>query len=758
MHDSKNTVTVFLERYIHLLILGGAGMISLGALFALSKFDASRLNAFGPTAKLYFSGIKSGLLVSTGILLFSFIAALFFKKYADALLPRLKSFFASRSESKKNILILGVCMVFAFGAHAGNIMNGYFNMDDFEVMGLIHSVPFGQALLTPHGNDHTIPLFTLEMKILDALFGENPIPYNIFIFILFALIPFFTYLSFKKLGLGLKSFAVFLILFTGATGWDDMLTGFYIMSIYFQIILFFSVSVWAYLSWQEVHEKKYLLFLALSMTGALGSDISGVWVIPAIILVMAFHSHLKNDTCAIQKKHVVDFFVQNKKPLAVVGGVAVIFTIFLAYTFMVIQPDTFLSALSDSGVPSADEKEQNWKLIPLAENFLSLFASGASLTLLAPKITKILTHPSIKTSVQNYWPFVEILVLLLNAALFWFTLKYAEMKEKKLIFLLLGVGGIAILMVIIARPNHEPIPDFDYRYAGAAFYAYCFFLALSASVFLKTKKDFAVKIIAPLVIIIFSAQQAFSFQAIRTKEEAGMRRAAVEKVNENLLSELENISKKKNDGLLMVPNLNGGHIFEQTLAGFTLSYYVLFFNRHMPVRLIQNAEMPQDKTHGVIGVSSLRASTSPEFINALKEHQDIRSYYLSPGLMSYNFITGSSTVPLVPNTKKEILIQEKAFDPEKIHTVDFTLVTDTIPGNVELAFSFKNDFGIEGPAGKIRVDDFTPYETKDGKRIYHIKTDLLQLYAYALSEKISNLALSVPDAKHAQVTFDFMDF
>ncbi|MBI2120770.1 MAG: hypothetical protein HYT94_04070 [Parcubacteria group bacterium] len=740
----------FFVRHLHLFILGIASIASAGALITLSRFDTTRLSAFGPTAKLYFTGIKNGLTISVFILLVSFATVLFFKEYLKKIIAQVKNSYLSSSEIKKNFFVLAACLIFAFATHAGNIMNGYFNMDDFEVASLNRTTPLSDALFIPHGNDHALPLFRTEMKVLDAIFGQNPLPFNIFIFILFALTPFFTYLSFKKLGLGLQSFFVFFVLFTGATGWNDMLPGFYIMTIYLQIIFFFSVMVWSYLSWGESREKKYLFFLAISMLGALGADISGIWVIPAILLVMMCISWTKDPLLTVKKKDVSVFFIENKLALIVVSEVIIAFAIFLVYTFMVIQPDTFLSALSDAGAPSATEKQDNWRLFPLTENFISLFSSGVSLSLFVPKIAKILAHPSIQGIAQSYWALIEIVIFFANIILFWLAMKYAGSKEKKLILLTAGIMSVALVMVIIARPNHEPIPDFDYRYAGAAFYAYCIFLAISASVFLKTKKDYAVKIIVPAVIIIFSAQQAFGFQAVRTREESKMRKTAIEQLNRNLLSEIEQVSKEKKDGFIAIPNLSGGHIFQETLAGFTLSYYILFFNRHMPLELVQTGAMPPDnRTHTVKTVPSLRTATSPEFKEALKKPGAIRSYYLSPSLMSYKILSDTPSEQLTSNQYGEIRIQEEAIDPEKKHILQFTLITDNIPGNLELSISYKNDFGWEGTAGKIRVDDFTPHEVENDKRVYRIETNLLQLYSYALSQNVSNLTLSIPETKNA---------
>ena len=644
---------------------------------------------------------------------------------------------------------MAICFIFAFASHAGNITNGYFNMDDFTVVGINNSVPFSQSVITPYGNDHLIPLFKTEMKLLGAAFGQNPAPYNGFIFIIFALIPFFTYLAFKKLGIGIKSFFVFLILFSGATSWADMLTGFYIMSIYIQTILFFSISSWAYLAWAQSGEKKYMVTFAVSVIFALMVDTSGIWVIPAMILFMATTYYIKINTFRVGKGYMWNFFKEDKIPLFIVAAIALIFAVFLFISFTVVQPNTFLSTLSGDGIPYANEKRDNWKLIPLTSNFLSFFENGVSLSMIAPNMVKILVHPAIKNKVVPFWPAVEMIILFGNAVLFWFALKYAENKDRKIILFLILAMLLTISMVIIARPNHETMPDLDYRYAGMSYYFYSIFMAICASLLIKTKKDYAIKIIISIVIVIFSAQQAFSFYAVRLKEGAILRREAIVHLNNSLLVELDELSKE--DTNLIIPNLSGGHIF-QPIPGFMLSQYLLFFNKKTPVTLIRNSEMPQDNwSHVVSTVSSLRSETSLKFKEALKKSPWIRSYYASPSLMAYKTVNTEDEIARLTtlNENGKIIIKRGEFDPEKMNVVGFSLYTDNTPGNLELSFSYKNDFNIDGAMGKIRIDDYTPYTLKDDKRLYKIESNLLQLYTFSLSERISNLALSIPETKGA---------
>lgn len=739
-------------RNIHLVILGGAAIVSGLALAVIARFDISALNAFGPVARIYFGGIKNGLIVSTAILFLCFIFFLFAESYFDKVLSQVRYFYGSISNSKKNILILSTCFIFSFASHAGNITNGYFNMDDFVVVGMNNSFPFSQSVITPYGNDHLIPLFKAEMKALGALFGQNPVPHNVFIFIMFALIPFFTYLTLKKLGIGIQSFFVFLILFSGATGWADMLTGFNIMSIYPQTILFFSVASWAYLAWAESKEKKYMAFFAASIVGAVTIDTSGMWTIPAIVLFIAAVSYMKIDAWSVGKKRLQDFFRENKVPICIIMTIVLALAIFFYVSFAVIQPDTFLSVLGGDGIASPNQKAENWRFIPLASNFLSFFENGVSLSMFAPNIVKILVHPAMKNKVAPFWPIVEMILLFGNILLFWFALKGAPNKERKLIILLMMSMFITIAMVIIARPVHEAIPDFDYRYAGVPYYFYSLFMAMCASVLMRTKKDYAVKVILSAVIVVFAGQQALSFYAIRLQKEAELRREAVVRLNNTLLNELDALQHKKNAPLI-IPNLSGGHIF-QPMPGLMLSHYLLFFDTKTPISLIKNSSIPVDTwNHFVADVLSLRSETSQEFKETLKKPSAIRSYYASPSLMTYKNISprDNPAEPTTPSGKKEIIIQREKFNPEKIHVLGFLLFTDNIPGNLELSFSFNNDFGIDGVMGKIRIDDYTPYVLKDGRRVYAIESDLLQLYTFSLSEKISDLTLSVPETKSASV-------
>ncbi len=445
------------------------------------------------------------------------------------------------------------------------------------------------------------------------------------------------------------------------------------------------------------------------------------------------------------------FFRENKAPLLIVAAITLSFAVFLTVIFTIIHPNIFLSALSGDTIAIQNEKAENWKLIPISSNLFSFFTSGVSLSMFAPNLVKLLAHPSLRDSVKIFWPFVEIIILAGNVALFWFIFKKAVKKERVIIIYLALSMLATMLMIVIARPDHSAIPDFDYRYAGAAYYFYSIFIAICAFIAIKIKKEYAARIILPAIIIILSLQQVFSFEAVYFKEEARQRKDSIIGLRNNLLPELRDLGKSGT--VISVPNLSGGHIV-QSMPGYTLADYLFFFNFKDPIKLIQNAYMPPDfKSGATVTVKSLRSGTSPEFKKELAKPGAIRTYYSSPSWMIYrtNMSKGQAASLKTEKIKGKILVKQGPFNPEENNTLGFTLYTDNSPGNLYLSFSFKNDFGVEGEVGEIRIDDYTYYTIENNKRVYHIETDLLQIYAYALSEKISNLVLHIPEEKNAFV-------
>ncbi len=276
----KETLT---KKYIFFLGLALA-VFCIGTIL-LHVFDTNRLASFGPLASLYFNGLKDGFTEASLFLALIFIALVCAEKKILACANTISTYFNSQSNRKRASIVLGVCLFFAFLLHYPNILNGYFLNDDFEVIDVSRTYTLNESLFVPHG-DHTIPLFRMEMYIFLKLFAQNPLPYNMAVFFAFALIPFFTYLIFQRLGFGIKSFAIFLVLYASCTGWADILTGYYDISTYLQISLFCTIAIWSYIAWKQSRRNHYVLTYALATTAALFIDLPGVWVYPSLFLLL----------------------------------------------------------------------------------------------------------------------------------------------------------------------------------------------------------------------------------------------------------------------------------------------------------------------------------------------------------------------------------------------------------------------------------------------------------------------------------------
>jgi hypothetical protein len=730
-----NKILDRIGRHTHLFILGSASLLSSFGLLMLLRFNTSALNAFGPTAFLYINAIKSGLMVSTGLLIISFIAFLFIGMI-EKIVGQLTQIWISLDNFKKSLFILLICASFAFATHAPNIMHGYFNMDDFEIIAANKAVPLGQSLLIEH-SDHTIPLLMIEMRILNDTFGKNPVPYNAFVFIIFTSLLFFTYLIFRRLGISVKAFLVFLVLFGGATAWAEMLTGYYSVSTIPQVSLFFAIMMWSYLAWRQTTKLRYMAVFAAASVAAVTIDIPGVWTIPAIVLFMIALG-FKTSGAPI-KESLLRFLYKNKLPVSIISVVAVSFAAYLVISFLKLHPNTFLSAGA------------KLDLVTIVRNSISIFSSGLTLSIIAPKIVTLFAYPALRAHIGIFWPYIELTILIVSLLLSRLIFPRAHMGERRFTLFSLAVLLITIFMVAIGRPTEDTVPDYAFKHIGMSFYFYCVIIAVFAGICMRLKNTNTVKVILPILIVVLALQQAFSFQTVRLLEESKARQIAVENLDKNLISELKTMAG--NGQTITIPNLDGPNIYE-AMPGFTLADYVPFLDNSLNIKIIRNNGMFPDPTNTAVTVADLRSSTSNIFREALKTSSVLKSYYLLPAEMWYTATTtgGAATLLVPPPAGNIIVLQNSAIDPEEKHLLTFTLLTDDVSGNLKPSISFVGDFGLGKDVGLIRVDDYTAGKVIGGKRSYTITTDLLQIYGYALSKEVSHITLSIPQEKNAMVT------
>jgi hypothetical protein len=725
----------------HIVVLGLSAIIFVITTVILFLFNTERLSVFGPLATLYFNGLRDGFLESAVFLVILFTVLIFCERQIGQWVKKVAIAFERATSTKKAVLVLLASFIIAFAIHSTNVLNGYFLNDDFEVVGVNRLYSVSDSLTVPHG-DHTIPLFRLEMNTLLDLFGQNPLPFNFFVFFAFALVPFFTYLIFRRLGLGMLSFIAFFIIYVGATSWADILTGYYDISTYLQISFFCTVSIWGYIGWKQSGIDMYLLAYAFGVLAALFIDLPGIWVYPVLLLLtFVFFTFQGKNTTDIALRYIQE----NKKPLLILAVIGILFAVFMAYNFQASGSKTFVNTTDDS----------KSSFIRYSGNMMKFYSTTLTQALLIPNVVKIVGHPSIIEKVRPVWLVLDIILFFMSIYTIVYIYRHADARRKRFIVWILLSLFILLTLIVVKRPINDFVFDADFKYGAMPYYFYSILIVLFLTTLVERNK-ISVPMCMVLLALIFSTQNALGFEAIKKSEEGKARRIAVESFGQSFFGELEKIH---GDLPLAIPNLAGNFIYREIAA--SLADYVLFFNVRSHIKLLENSAMrPDTKTKTVTRVQSLRAATDKAFIEALKKSETLRSYYFYPVRMSHetysNGATSTKSFTQAPVISKYaghdfITLQSFVVDPEENHIVTIEFETTDIPGNLELSFYFNNDFGVTDRAGYIKVDDSIGYIRDNGKRYYHLTTDLLQLYSYSLSTTVSNIRLLVPEKKDIKI-------
>jgi hypothetical protein len=730
----------FLIRHLESILLGTLALISGAAFFVLSSIDTVRLDSFGPTARIYFEGTAQGLLIGFIILAVSCIACVMLRIRLPILLAKTELWFNSLSSKKENLLILAIALAVTFISHAGNITSGYFAVDDLLVGGLNNKVPFSEAILTPYANDHLFPLFRTEMYLA----GDSAVFMSVLVFLSIALVPYLMYFVLKRWKISTLGRMAFIFLYAGIAMWADHITGYYAMSLYPQIIFFFSVALLSLLKWKETRKTVYAILFALSVMCSIAIDIAGIWSILALFIFIVYDNYSQKTGFSIDRPFFRGF-ASYKTPLAILVSISIFYAAFFYLSFSIIQPNTFLVSLS-AEVPAqvtSNDREENWKPIPLITNYFNFIANGVTLPLVFPHAPKLLAHPAFIHLVAPYWNFVEALLIIGNLALVWAIWKHADPEERKRIIFLFIAFSLCAAMTILARPNHSSIPDYDFRYAGSAFFFYLVILSIGASIYTRNRGIKAITITTTLIIILFSLQQIFGFHEFRLKNESQARKADMIRLKETLFPELVKLGSGAT-----IPNLRGSSISE-IMPGPTLAHYLLFYYVKNAPRLVEATPSEGSIWTGLVEeVSSVKDKTSDEFIVALKNSPALQSYYANSGRIEYT--TATSGARESHSGSQEIIIRRSPFDPKSEHILHLTLLTDHVPGTFDLVLSFDTDIEIRGEA-RIRIDDYTPFSIVEGKRVYSIQADLSEIVLYDLSSAVSNLRVVAPQKKNAQI-------
>lgn len=704
----------------------------------------------------------SGLVLFLGLLFFfiSIIFIFFDKKINQWINLNVINYSNIQVERTLNLIVV-VAVLFFITLNYKEIYNGFFLWDDFGY--IPNNLKLNHFLIPQSDRAY---LFRLEMAILYYMFGLFSLPYNIFVAIIFIGIIVFSIEILKKLQIGIIGILTFLVLFIGFAQWRSYLSGFYIISIYLQSILFFLISCWLYLKWEIKPRKILLLFLFMSLCCAVLVDIAGIWTI-SFWLLFTFIYHLHKN----KKVSVVAYIKDNIPILIIFLSSTIIIIGFYSIVYFVLYPNSFLESNVDYLYSIKDYIKFIFAFI--SGTFLTLFINNEYFRLLEISFNQIPMYVALFVS-------FSILIAIL--------IKYFKNVEKYsihiyvLYFLFLFIG--ISLLIVYGRP---PIPDrilrIDARYVGMPVIILMLIISIIIDSFYK-------KILAPerkfrfmngfiLVSILYILnQQILGYLFYRFSpsistpavSSAIVRKQYWNDLQVNLVNRLDSLGKVY-DRQISIPNLDGSYINSMN-TDFSSTDLSFFYNHQIGTRsnikFIGNNQM--NKGLNVSKVNSLYKSTSSNFFELLRS-KNFANFYFFPVTLkvdtSFSTSYQKSNVNLI-NEKMPIYLREgdkftlktnkNSWNPEQYHYLDLLLILPQNNIPIEMNILFNNDFNQKGSLGKVKIDfpnwcDYNLININSSFN-YKIRIDLLQIYAYSLSKAVGNISLELKGNIEGNVKID----
>ncbi len=664
------------------------------------------------------------------------------------LLRSLESKFENRfwnSHNKSDFLIAAVLLsILCWGAY---FWNGYFRYDDFEVVTVCAEGTLLDQLLVIHG-DHTLPLFRIEMWFLLNCFGTNELFYNVFYFLIFIAVLLVTFFLLRQLETDSRAPYLFLLLFVTWIGWAHLVAGYYILSVYLQVVLFSSAAVLFLLKFQKSKRTAYAVYSLLMTFLSLAIELAGAIVIP--ILVVFVLAETRREVGA--KQFIRNNFSYLSSLAFLVGG----FFAYLWYVFEVLYPGRFLGM---AGSP------ENWGgIFSLVNRSYSTLRDGIVHTLSVLNMFDLSRHS---------W--IGDIVLL---SLFVFGIAACVLAHKcgqgSLVRFLLA-AAVSMMGCIVMSAIGRPL-NAEFKHVVIAFYWFSLFLAVAISIILTNIQSRSIRTWLLVSVLLFCLLTPalvhlrlpnLQFSAARSNlYGAELRRKQIDDLVTQLVEPL-----KETPGVRHIPTLDGNYIFAN--YGFGLFKYDLSFLR-------QHVDLPQDRfvlyrnqamsswaADSVKTVDELQDVVDSSFKIQLTSNQSLRDLYLKPidlndvnsGVANRIKFPGdliSSFTPEVPvfldyRNQEHLLFNNELDTRGGLVLKIFGSTSHREP--CELLLFFENDFGASGPLGRIALgaEGDSSDTKKESPEDFSVEFAFDQIYAFSLSHSISKCRLQVVNGHRLQL-------
>ncbi|MEQ1899086.1 MAG: hypothetical protein ABL971_17105 [Vicinamibacterales bacterium] len=620
-----------------------------------------------------------------------------------------------------------VCVLAVSVIHGRALASGFFFADDFEIQANNWVTPLHESLFRFNG-EHFLPLYRIEVSAITYLFGTNAVVWNLFNFGVFVSILCLCAAIFRRLGLAVQTFLVFLVIYAGSARWGEIFTTDYLLSVYSQSVLFAVVSVWAYVRWREAHRWPHAAIYGSAVTAGILVDASGIWLLPFSVLLLVCYSGMSGDTART-------FFGHNRGPILALAAAMLACGAYLAAGFVINPQEFSLMTRVPGDLPS------DFLRLGAAAHFL--LSDGLVSSLLVPDASFILRGGHFGNHFWHAWT-AWLVVASIGQVALWFTF-YRKSDRSIRWLLVLALGGIVstLSLAVLKRPGAiAAYPRLPPQFISASWLWYCLSMALVFETAMRRRAHRAGLLsgVTACLLVFAAAQVMSSFVSAKFARDARERRAFCEDLKQHLVPALEPLANVPT----VIPELPGlprdGD--GRAVIGLRQCLALVPQSENIAVAAFEDPDAP----------SGAREAIDTRFIRRLKDDEMLRAYYLKaleihagsvvvPATGTWLAVTraaGTYRVPLEGNLQGVVL--------------EVTVPLDSRPFAIE-AYA-DNELNVQGPLAVMKVDQYSDAEQSDDAqtRLYSVTMPFDRVYALALSGRRPNeMTFKVQDGTPSEI-------
>jgi hypothetical protein len=349
-------------------------------------------------------------------------------------------------------LLIAGCLGLLLALDGQGFAHGFFRYDDFAFVQDAHSAPnFREYILMFH-NDHSLPLYRMEVWALLSLAGwQAPADALASIFNDASLLSFLALLTagcwaLHELGARRLTLACFACLLWFWPGWGEFTSGFYTLIVYPQTVCFGFTALALLARAVRTGARWCAPVAALSVLAATTVDLSGVWTIPVTI---GFCCALLDGPNLVLMRRSLWFLIA-------AGLLALLYQAVWAPHVLIGRE--LIQNPSGNLVKSSlleNVRHYGWHIGP------SLFSGvgGVVLSFFFPPTFEVLAVQHNQSMLfRALFAFLEIIACAITIYIVNRAMRRSEPRDRRLLAAIAWAVVVPVSMVVLARINISPMP------------------------------------------------------------------------------------------------------------------------------------------------------------------------------------------------------------------------------------------------------------------------------------------------------------